>query len=196
MAFRAALTPINLSTCGRCIYFRAFPERVSFVVRCSLVAPILTGAHAPEKKENLMRRQFHAYATALVLLGGTGFAAAQTPPANPSSQTGQQSQLHLDQSQGRAVMDGLRSEQTQPAPSGPQAQIGSQAPETVTPRAMPDDVTAQVPETKNFLFVKLPDRVLIIDPDSKMVAEILLAAETTGSTPDGSPGQSGSSGQR
>jgi hypothetical protein len=50
---------------------------------------------------------------------------------------------------------------------------------------MPDDVTAQVPETKDYLFVKLPDRILIIDPDSKTVAEIVAAPATTGSSPDG-----------
>jgi hypothetical protein len=47
---------------------------------------------------------------------------------------------------------------------------------------MPGNVAADVPETKNLLFVKLPDRVLLIDPDSKAIAEILLAGDTTGST--------------
>jgi hypothetical protein len=42
-------------------------------------------------------------------------------------------------------------------------------------------VTAQVPETKTFLFVKLPDRILLIDPDSKAVAEIVGGPASTGS---------------
>jgi hypothetical protein len=48
---------------------------------------------------------------------------------------------------------------------------------------MPDDVTAQVPETKTYLFVKLPDRILLIDPDTKVVAEIVGAPATTGTSP-------------
>jgi hypothetical protein len=54
---------------------------------------------------------------------------------------------------------------------------------------MPDDVTAQVPETKSFLFIKLPDRILLIDPDSGRVAEIVGAPATTaiGSYSDTSP---------
>jgi hypothetical protein len=130
-------------------------------------------------------RQLHAYAIELALLGSTAFAAAQTTPAHPSG--GQQGQLNLNQSQDRAaVMNGLRGEQTQPAPSGPQAQVGSKVPDSVTPQAMPSGVTAQVPETKDYLFVKLPDRVPIIDPNSKMVAEIILTADTTGTAHDGS----------
>jgi hypothetical protein len=35
-------------------------------------------------------------------------------------------------------------------------------------------VTAQVPTAKNLLFVKLPDRILLIDPDEHQVAEIIM----------------------
>jgi hypothetical protein len=68
--------------------------------------------------------------------------------------------------------------------------VGSKPPASLSQKQMPDDVTAQVPETKNYLFVRLPDRILIIDPDSKTVAEIVAAPATTGSNPDGaaSPG--------
>jgi hypothetical protein len=59
-----------------------------------------------------------------------------------------------------------------------------------TGKPLPSDVQAQVPEVKQMLFVKLPDRVLLIDPDSQAVAEILMVPVTTGS----SPGSSGSSG--
>jgi hypothetical protein len=50
-------------------------------------------------------------------------------------------------------------------------------------QSLPTNVTNQVPEAKNLLFVKLPDRVLLIDPDSKMVSEIVMDtdSQTTGS---------------
>lgn len=126
-----------------------------------------------------MRQVLRVCATALAIFGSLGMAAAQQSPA----QSGGQDKLNLNQAQGHAVMQGLRNEQTQQQPSGPHPQVGSKVPESTTPKAMPNDVTAQVPETKNFLFVKLPDRVLVIDPDTRIVAEIILASETTGSGP-------------
>jgi hypothetical protein len=50
----------------------------------------------------------------------------------------------------------------------------------------PDNVTDQVPEAKNLFFVKLPDRIILIDPDTKLVTEIVLDATTTGSSPSSS----------
>jgi hypothetical protein len=46
---------------------------------------------------------------------------------------------------------------------------------------LPSGVQAQVPEAKGMLFVKLPDRILLIDPDSQAVAEIIMNPVTTGS---------------
>lgn len=42
-----------------------------------------------------------------------------------------------------------------------------------------------MPETKSYLFIKLPDRILLIDPDTKTVAEIVGAPATTGSSQGG-----------
>jgi hypothetical protein len=47
---------------------------------------------------------------------------------------------------------------------------------------MPQNVGQQVPEAKQLLFVKLPDRILLIDPDTKLVSEIVTEPSTTGST--------------
>jgi hypothetical protein len=44
----------------------------------------------------------------------------------------------------------------------------------VTPHSLPGNLTAQVPAAKNLLFVKLPDRILLIDPDEQQVAEIIM----------------------
>ena len=35
------------------------------------------------------------------------------------------------------------------------------------------------PEVKELLFVKLPDRVLLFDPDTKLVSEIVLSSDWT-----------------
>jgi hypothetical protein len=57
----------------------------------------------------------------------------------------------------------------------------------MTAQALPNDVTNQVPETKNLLFVKLPDRIMLIDPDTKLVTEIVMDSDstTTGSNING-----------
>jgi len=41
------------------------------------------------------------------------------------------------------------------------------------PHAMPNSVTQQVPETQNYEFVKLPDRVLRVDPTDRSIAAIV-----------------------
>jgi hypothetical protein len=125
-----------------------------------------------------MRTNLRAGTVALAILGSVSFAAAQNAPGNA------QDNLNLSQSQGRAVSQGLSREPSQAAP-GYQGRVGSKPPASLSQKPMPDDVTAQVPETKDYLFVKLPDRILIIDPDSKTVAEIVAAPATTGSSPDG-----------
>jgi hypothetical protein len=129
-------------------------------------------------QEKIMRTNLRAGTLVLAILGSVGFAAAQNAPGNA------QDNLNLSQSQGRAVSQGLSSEPSQSAP-GYQGRVGSKPPASLSQQPMPDDVTAQVPETKDYLFVKLPDRILIIDPDSKTVAEVVAGPATTGSSPDG-----------
>ena len=110
-----------------------------------------------------MHNQLRAGAIALALLGSIGLAAAQNPPGS------QREKLNLNPSQGQTVSEGLSREPTQSA-QGYQGQVGSKPPESLKQQNLPNDVTAQVPETKNMLFIKLPDRIVLIDPDSKVVA--------------------------
>jgi hypothetical protein len=70
-------------------------------------------------------------------------------------------------------------------------------PDSMTAQQLPSNVTDQVPEVKKLLFVKLPDRVILIDPDSKQVSEIVMDADsaTTGSNPATTGSNSNSSDQ-
>jgi len=54
----------------------------------------------------------------------------------------------------------------------------------MTAQHLPSDITDQVPEAKQLLFVKLPDRIILIDPDTKLVTEIVTDSVTTGSSPN------------
>jgi hypothetical protein len=84
----------------------------------------------------------------------------------------------------------LRGEQAQTSAQAQQAQIGSKPPSTVSQQALPDQATSDVPQTKRLLFVKLPDRILLIDPDEQAVAEII-PTDDTSSHSSGSSGRSG-----
>ena len=62
-------------------------------------------------------------------------------------------------------------------------QVGEPLPSSMTPRDMPNSVTQQVPETKNYKFVKLPDRVLMVDATDRSIVEIIPNPTTTGAAP-------------
>ncbi len=136
-----------------------------------------------------MRQKLRAGAIALALLGSVSVAAAQGAPSG-----GAQAKASLTPTQENTLKQGLSSEQTMSAPSGFQAEVGKQLPPSITPQPLPSKVEAQVPEAKSFLFVKLSDRVLLIDPATQQIAQILeLSSGTSGS---GSPSSGSSGGSR
>jgi hypothetical protein len=116
-----------------------------------------------------MRMQLRASALVLALLGGIGLAAGQGMPGD----AGAQEKLNLSKSKEDTISQGLKSVR--------RGEVGSKPPESLTQKQLPNDVTAQMPETKTYLFIKLADRILLIDPDSKTVAEIVSGPATTGS---------------
>jgi hypothetical protein len=125
-----------------------------------------------------------AGAASLALLASAGVALGQTSPDTG----GAQERFNLSPSQERMVTQGLQSEQSQPSSPGYQGPVGSKVPDSMNARPLPNEVTKQVPETKSYLFVKLPDRILLIDPNTKLVAEIVpVPVGTTGSGQSDSP---------
>jgi hypothetical protein len=153
-----------------------------------------------------MRHPLRACMMTLAFLGSTGLALAQAPstqappaqapraqtPAvqSPLSTPGAQTKLQLSQQQKQQIGQALSGEQTQQA-AGAQAQVGSKLPASMTTHPMPGSVTAQVPATKDFHFVKLQDRVLIVDPKDQMIAEVIQVPSTTGAGNPASPAPGG-----
>ena len=119
-----------------------------------------------------MSQLIRAGAITLAISGSVGFAAAQKPPGSDLTAT-----------QQRTVSQGLASSPSQPSPAGSQPQVGNKLPDSMTAQQLPSNVTDQVPEAKQLLFVKLPDRIVLIDPDTKLVSEIVMDSDsaTTGS---------------
>jgi hypothetical protein len=116
----------------------------------------------------------HACLITLALFAGTSLAAAQS-----SQQGSQQEKLNLSSAKEQAVTQGLANQPARSVP-GFNGQVGSKLPDSEKAQPLPSDVQAQVPEAKQLLFVKLPDRIVLIDPDSQAVAEIVMAPVTTG----------------
>ena len=127
-----------------------------------------------------MGKFIHVGATAVAIFGSVGFAAAQNASNHPD----------LTPTQQRALSQGLANSPSQSAPAA-QPQVGDKMPDSMTAQSLPSNVTDQVPEAKNLLFVRLPDRVLLIDPDSKAVTELVMDSGASSDTTTGS--NSGSS---
>ena len=125
-----------------------------------------------------MPMQLRAVTFAIVVLGSVSFAAAQNAPGGASPQE----KLNLSQSKEQQVTQGLSHEPAQSSP-GYHGTVGSKPPDSLAQKPLPNDLTAQVPETKSYLFIKLPDRILLIDPQTKEVAEIVGESTTTGASP-------------
>jgi hypothetical protein len=137
-------------------------------------------------QETIMSQLIRAGVITLGIFSSIGFAAAQRAPGTD-----------LTPAQQRTVSQGLASSPSQPAPAA-QPQIGDKVPDSMTAQSMPSNVSDQVPEAKNLLFVRLPDRVILIDPDSKLVSEIVLDTDTsaTGSNSTTTGSNASSSGQQ
>jgi len=128
----------------------------------------------------------------------TGIALAQTPNGQPpgaGARSGAESiqpRLNLTQQQKQAVNRGLSGEPSQNAAADLQIRVGEPLPSSITPHVMPKSVTEPVPETKWYEFAKLPDRVLMVDPKDRSIAEIILiptTPATTGAAPSSPSGR-------
>jgi hypothetical protein len=128
----------------------------------------------------------------------TGIALAQTPNGQPpgaGARSGAESiqpRLNLTQQQKQAVNRGLSGEPSQNAAADLQIRVGEPLPNSITPHVMPKSVTEPVPETKWYEFAKLPDRVLMVDPKDRSIAEIILiptTPATTGAAPSSPSGR-------
>jgi hypothetical protein len=126
-----------------------------------------------------MSQLIRAGAIAVAMFSSAGIAAAQRAAGIANAD--------LTPAQERMVSQGLASSPSQSAPDGAQPQVGNRIPDSMSAQALPGNVTDQVPEAKGLLFVKLPDRIMLIDPDTKMVTEIMIdSTATTGSNPNSS----------
>ncbi len=129
-----------------------------------------------------MLRHFSFVWLVIVLMGSGGMAAAQNtrepPPGATTSQQGK-----LTEEQGRAVARSLQKQPAQTLPPGTEVEIGKKVPDTLSLMPMPPEIFAVWPEARDVLYVRLPDRVVLFDPETQTGWQIILDHETTGAAP-------------
>ena len=120
-------------------------------------------------------------------------ADSQTVPAKFSQKNAADDELIttaytfklLTDEQRRAIYQGLKD---QPAGSAFNADVGVELPAAVELRAVPDDLIARVPQTKDYQYAVANDRVLLVSPPNRIVVGVFpavkgLEAEGRGGSP-------------
>src|ERR1700733_8835188 len=125
-----------------------------------------------------MSKLIYAGVITLAIVGSIGFASARRGPAADHP--------NLTSTQERAVSQGLAASPSQAAPVGVQPQVGNMLPDSLAAQALPSDLSDRVLDAKQLLFVKLPDRIELMDPETKLGTEIVMDEVTTGSNPSSS----------
>ena len=125
-----------------------------------------------------MLQKTRPLAYALALLGGLGLAVAQNAPNQAGGTVS-----NLTDDQKRTIAEGLKDREPQTLPPGTQAEVGKKLPDVIKLRPMPPEIYAIVPEAQDVLYVRLTDRVVLLDPVAQISADIILDRDraTTGS---------------
>jgi hypothetical protein len=93
-------------------------------------------------------------------------------------------EVNLTDQQKQMIMQSVQSEKGQPAPAGFQPSVGASVPQSMPMRQLPSNVTTQVPAAKGLEYAKLDNNeILLIDPQDRRVAEIIMPSGTTGAAP-------------
>jgi hypothetical protein len=129
-------------------------------------------------------------ATILALLAGIGVAAAQSPSApsgpmpparapvaqpNATTQNGQNAAaLQLSVAQKTAIFQSVTKEKVKsPPPANAQLSIGAQVPSTIELYPLPANVVSQVPAAKQYKYTVAQNQVVLVDPASMKVVDII-----------------------
>jgi hypothetical protein len=129
-----------------------------------------------------MKTHLYVGAAAMALLIGASGAFAQTtnmqrnpagaPMAAPGA-TQTPSKISLTAQQKQAIWTSVASDKGAKAPANFQASIGANVPADIALRPLPANVLQQVPDAKNYRYAKVSDQVLLVDPSTKVVVDII-----------------------
>jgi len=115
----------------------------------------------------------------LLLFGGAVPAAAQSPGGMMNQGQGTSREKFKPQPVAGAQHDAGAPQRAEATPHPRSTASRQQGSDSMSTKSLPDEATAQAPQTKVFCSWHLPDRVLLIDPDNKAVVEIVADHTTT-----------------
>jgi len=103
---------------------------------------------------------------AIALLAGVSLAAAQSTMLETS--------IQLSAAQKSAIYQSVSKQKIGAAPSGNlRVSVGAQLPASVELHALPSATVAEIPAVRSFKYTLVQNQVVLVDPDSRMVIEII-----------------------
>jgi hypothetical protein len=117
-------------------------------------------------------------AVALLLLGGAVLpvSAQQQETTHPGTELNPAKvpDLHLTAAQKQTIYSSISNQkQKETAPATFQPQVGAVVPGSIELQQLPKTLVDLVPELKNYEYAMVTNQVLLVDPKSKQVVEII-----------------------
>jgi hypothetical protein len=117
-----------------------------------------------------MNGYFRNAVAVLALVAGTGFAAA-AGMSNPASTS---DHLNLSSSQQKEIWQDVSTQATkETAPSSFKAALGAVTPTAIKLQPLPTKASTDVPVVKSYDYAMLQNQVLIVDPSSRKIVDIV-----------------------
>jgi len=130
-----------------------------------------------------MSIQLRRATIALTLVAGVGPAMAQTPPTTPGAEdhithapppAQPLSQLQLTPEQRATILNAVRRDNTKVvSPVSFVASVGAPVPPSIELYLLPDSVISQVPEAKVVKYTTVQNQIVLVDPTSMRVVEVI-----------------------
>jgi hypothetical protein len=117
-----------------------------------------------------MNGYFRNGIVALALVAGAGVASA----AGMTNSAATHDHLNLTTSQQKEIWQGVNAHATKAtAPASFKATVGAAAPDSIKLQPLPTKVANEVPAVKSYDYAVLQDQVLIVDPSSRKIVEVV-----------------------
>jgi len=118
---------------------------------------------------------------AIVLAASAGVAVAQTPPTSGADDSithapppaRPSSQLQLTPEQKVAILAAVRRDSVKASPINFVASVGAPVPPSIELYMLPDGIIAQVPETKVVKYTMVQEQLVLVDPTTMRVVEVI-----------------------
>jgi hypothetical protein len=122
-----------------------------------------------------MKKSASVAVAAVLLMSGVSVASAANYMSNRSGNSAAASdRLELPSAQQKSIWKDIsRNAANQSAPSGFNAAVGTAIPATINTYPLPRQAARDVPAAKPYRYAMLQDKVLIVNPSDKKIADVV-----------------------